>query len=222
MTGREFKDLTFEHFAKIANAFSSPKRLEIIDLLSQGEKDVDTLAKETNMNFANASRHLQLLKSANIVKSRKEGIRVIYSLSTDEVIVCWKNLQNLAEKTVAELRDIAKSFMDQRVVLEPISASELHLKIHDDDIIVIDVRPKEEFLNGHIPGAVSIPLAELNEKIKDLPAGKEIVAYCRGKYCVLAAEASKMLSLEGFKTRIMKDDVNSWRFAGLEVERYIK
>jgi rhodanese-related sulfurtransferase/predicted transcriptional regulator len=222
MTGREFKDLTFEHFAKIANAFSSPKRLEIIDLLSQGEKDVDTLAKETNMNFANASRHLQLLKSANIAKSRKEGIRVIYSLSTDEVIVCWKNLQNLAEKTVAELRDIAKSFMDERLALESISASELHLKIHDDDIIVIDVRPKEEFLNGHIPGAVSIPLAELNEKIKDLPAGKEIVAYCRGKYCVLAAEASKMLSSEGFKTTIMKDDVNSWRFAGLEVERNSK
>src|SRR3989339_996590 len=219
MTGREFKNLTFEHFAKIANAFSSPKRLEIIDLLSQGEKDVDTLAKETNMNFANASRHLQLLKSAKVVKSRKEGIRVIYSVSTDEVIMCWKNLQNLAEKTVAELRDIAKSFMDQRLVLEPISASELHLKIHDDDIIVIDVRPKEEFLNGHIPGAVSIPLAELNEKIKDLPAGKEIVAYCRGKYCVLAAEASKMLNSEGFKTTILKDDVNSWRFAGLEVER---
>jgi len=219
MTGREFKDLTFQQFATIATAFASPKRLEIIDLLSQGEKDVDTLAKETNMNFANASRHLQLLKSANIVKSKKEGIRVIYSLSTDEVIVCWKNLQNLAEKTVAELRDIAKSFMDQRLVLEPISASELHLKIHDDDIIVIDVRPKEEFLNGHIPGAVSIPLAELNEKIKDLPAGKEIVAYCRGKYCVLAAEASKMLNSEGFKTTILKDDVNSWRFAGLEVEK---
>lgn len=219
MTGREFKDLTFEHFAKIANAFSSPKRLEIIDLLSQGEKDVDTLAKETNMNFANASRHLQLLKSANIVKSRKEGIRVIYSLSTDEVIMCWKNLQNLAEKTVAELREIAKSFMDQRLMLEPISASELFSKIHDDDIIVIDVRPKEEFLNGHIPGAVSIPLAELNNKIKDLPAGKEIVAYCRGKYCVLAAEASNLLSSKGFKTTILKDDVNSWRFAGLEVER---
>ncbi|MBI5730363.1 MAG: metalloregulator ArsR/SmtB family transcription factor, partial [Ignavibacteriales bacterium] len=148
MTGREFKNLTFEHFAKIANSFSSPKRLEIIDLLSQGEKDVDTLAKETNMNFANASRHLQLLKSANIVKSRKEGIRVIYSVSTDEVIICWKNIQNLAEKTVAELRDIAKSFLDQRSALEPISASELLSKIHDEDIVVIDVRPKEEFLNG--------------------------------------------------------------------------
>lgn len=219
MTGREFKNLTFEHFAKIANAFSSPKRLEIIDLLSQGEKDVDTLAKETNMNFANASRHLQLLKSANIVKSRKEGIRVIYSVSTDEVIICWKNIQNLAEKTVAELRDIAKSFLDQRSALEPISASELLSKIHDEDIVVIDVRPKEEFLNGHIPGAVSIPLSELNDKIKDLPAGKEIVAYCRGKYCVLAAEASKLLSSKGFKTTILKDDVNSWRFAGLDVER---
>ena len=219
MTGREFKDLTFEHFAKIANAFSSPKRLEIIDLLSQGEKDVDTLTKETNMNFANTSRHLQLLKSVNIVKSRKEGIRVIYSVSTDEVIVYWKNLQNLAEKTVAELRDIAKSFMDQRLVIEPISASELLSKIHDADIVVIDVRPKEEFLNGHILGAVSIPLAELNDKIKDLPVDKEIVAYCRGKYCVLAAEASKLLSSKGFKTTILKDDVNSWRFAGLEVER---
>jgi ArsR family transcriptional regulator len=108
--------------------------------------------------------------------------------------------------------------MDQRLVLEPISASELFSKIHDEDIVVIDVRPKEEFLNGHIPGAVSIPLAELNDKIKNLPFDKEIVAYCRGKYCVLAAEASKLLRSKGFKTSILKDDVNSWRAKGLPIE----
>lgn len=219
MTGREYKDLVFEHFAKIANAFSSPKRLEIIDLLSQGDKDVDTLAKETNMNFANTSRHLQILKSARIVKSRKEGIRVIYSLSDDEVIVCWKTLQNLTEKIVADMREITKSFLDQRLALEPISASELLSKMNEDDIVIIDVRPKDEFRKGHIPGAVSIPLAELNEKINDLPKDKEIVAYCRGKYCVLSAEASKILSSKGFTIRILQDDVNSWRFSGLEVEK---
>ncbi len=218
MTGREFKDITFQQLANIAAAFASPKRLEILDLLSQGEKDVDSLTKETNMNFANTSRHLQILKNAKIVQSRKEGIRVIYFLASDEVIKYWKSLQALAEQSAAELREVVKSFLEERNVLEPISMKELQSKIKKDDVTIIDVRPKEEYLNGHLPGAVSIPMSELKSKIKSLSAGKEIIAYCRGKYCVMAPEAAKILAAKGFKTTIMQDDVNSWRFAGLKVE----
>ncbi len=218
MTGREFKDITFQQLANIATAFASPKRLEILDLLSQGEKDVDSLTKETSMNFANTSRHLQILKNAKIVQTRKEGIRVIYSLASDEVIRYWKSLQTLAEQSAAELREVIKSFLEERSVLEPISMKELQSKIKKDEITIIDVRPKEEYINGHLPGAVSVPMSELKSKIKNLPAGKEIIAYCRGKYCVMAPEAAKILTGKGFKTTILQDDVNSWRFAGLKIE----
>ena len=218
MTGREFKDITFQQLANIATAFASPKRLELLDILSQGEKDVDSLSKETNMNFANTSRHLQILKNAKIVQTRKEGIRVIYSLASDEVIKYWKSLQALAEQSAAELRETVKSFLEERSVFEPISMKELQSKIKKDDVTIIDVRPKEEYLNGHLPGAVSIPMTELKSKIKSLSSGKEIIAYCRGKYCVMAPEAAKILIAKGFKTTIMQDDVNSWRFAGLKIE----
>jgi len=218
MTGREFKDLTFQQFANIATAFASPKRLELIDILSQGERDVDTLSVETNMNFANTSRHLQILKSSKIVTSRKDGVRVIYNLANDEVVKCWKNLQTLAEKSASEIRETARLFFEEKSALVPISSSELWDKLNKDEVILIDVRPKEEFLTGHIPGAVSIPLKELKEKLNELPSNKEIVAYCRGPYCVLAAEAAKILSKKGFNVVILKDDVNSWKAKGLPIQ----
>ena len=219
MTGREFKDITFQHLAKVIGAFSSPKRLEIIDILSQGEKDVDSLTKETNMNFANTSRHLQVLKNASIVQSRKEGVRVVYYLAADEVIKCWKNIQSLAEQRSAELREVTTSFLKERSVLEPISMNQLRTKIKGRHVTIIDVRPKEEYMAGHLPGAVSIPLSELKNEMTNVPSSKEIVAYCRGKYCVMAPEAAKILNKKGFRTTILQDDVNSWRFAGLEVVR---
>jgi rhodanese-related sulfurtransferase len=218
MIGREFKDLTFQQFANIATAFASPKRLELIDILSQGKRDVDTLSVETNMNFANTSRHLQILKSSKIVTSRKDGVRVIYSLANDEVIRCWKSLQTLAEKSASEIRETARLFFEERSALDHISSSELWDKLNKAEVILIDVRPKEEFLSGHIPGAVSMPLKELKEKLNDLPSDKEIVAYCRGPYCVLAAEAAKILNKKGFNVSIMKEDVNSWRAEGLPVQ----
>jgi len=218
MTGREFKDLTFQQFANIATSFASPKRLELIDILSQGERDVDTLSVETNMNFANTSRHLQILKSSKIVTSRKDGVRVIYNLANDEVVKCWKNLQTLAEKSASEIRETARLFFEEKSALVPISSSELWDKLNKDEVILIDVRPKEEFLTGHIPGAVSIPLKELKEKLNELPSNKEIVAYCRGPYCVLAAEAAKILSKKGFNVVILKDDVNSWKAKGLPIQ----
>ncbi len=219
MDGREFKDITFGHVSNVAAAFASPKRLEIIDLLSQGEKDVDTLTKETGLNFANTSRHLQILKNAKIVLSKKEGVRVIYYLANDEVIKCWKNIQSLAEQSISELREVIKSFLNERNIFQPISIKELRSKIKNDDVTIIDVRPLREYLNGHLPGAVSIPLSELKNKIKNLPADKEIIAYCRGKYCVMAPEAANLLKKKGFKITILQDDINSWRFAGLEIEK---
>jgi rhodanese-related sulfurtransferase/predicted transcriptional regulator len=218
MTGREFKDLTFQQFAKIANAFGSPKRLEIIDILSQSEKDVDTISKETNMNFANTSRHLQILKSANIVKSKKEGVKVLYKLSGNEVIKCWRNLQALAEVSAAEIRETAKLFFEERNILEPISSQQLLERLENNDVTLIDVRPKEEYSAGHISGAVSFTLKELVEKNLKFPKKKNIIAYCRGPYCVLAAEAAKILSSKGYKVNIFKEDVNNWRNHGYPIE----
>jgi rhodanese-related sulfurtransferase len=162
---------------------------------------------------------LQVLKNANIVLSKKEGVRVVYYLAADEVIKCWKNIQSLAEQRSAELREVTTSFLKERSVLEPITMKELRTKIKGRDVTIIDVRPREEYLTGHLPGAVSIPLPELKNEIKNVPRDKEIVAYCRGKYCVMAPEAAKILNKKGFKTTILQDDVNSWRFAGLEVVR---
>jgi rhodanese-related sulfurtransferase/predicted transcriptional regulator len=218
MTGREFKDLTFQQFANIATAFSSPKRLEIIDILSQGERDVDTLSVETNMNFANTSRHLQILKNSKIVINRKEGVRVLYSLANDEVVKCWQALQRLSEKSASEIRETARMFFEERSALVPISSTELWDKLNKNEITLIDVRPKEEFSSGHIPGAVSIPLKELKKKINELPVARDIVAYCRGPYCVLAAEAAALLNKSGFNVVILKADVNSWKAEGLPVE----
>ena len=218
MTGREFKDLTFQQFANIATAFASPKRLELIDILSQGERDVDTLSIETNMNFANTSRHLQILKSSKIVVSRKEGVRVVYSLANEEVVKCWKGLQTLAEKSASEIRETARLFFEERTALVPISSKELMERLNKDEVTLIDVRPKEEFLSGHLPKAISIPLKELKEKSSELLSSREIVAYCRGPYCVLAAEAAKFLAKKGFNVVILKEDVNSWRAEGLPVQ----
>ena len=218
MTGREFKDLTFQQFANIATAFASPKRLELIDILSQGERDVDTLSIETNMNFANTSRHLQILKSSKIVVSRKEGVRVLYSLANEEVVKCWRGLQILAEKSASEIRETARLFFEERTALVPISSKELMERLNKDEVTLIDVRSKEEFLSGHLPKAISIPLNELKEKSSELLSGREIVAYCRGPYCVLAAEAAKFLNKKGFNVVILKEDVNSWRAEGLPVQ----
>jgi rhodanese-related sulfurtransferase/DNA-binding transcriptional ArsR family regulator len=218
MTGREFKDLTFQQFANIANAFSSPKRLELIDVLSQGERDVDTLSKETNMNFANTSRHLQILKNSNLIKVRKEGVRAFYSLVNNEVYHCWKSLQSLAEKTTAEIREVTKMFFEERLALEPISMEELAERIENENITLIDVRPKEEYNSGHIPKALSLTLGDIKAKKYKLPKNKKIVAYCRGEYCVMAVEAAKILNGNGYKVTITKDDINHWREMGLPVE----
>ncbi len=219
MTGREFKDTIFEQFARMAHAFSSPKRLEIIDILAQGERDVDSLSRCANMTIANTSRHLQTLKNARLVESRKAGVQVFYRLAGTEVLHCYNQFQALAEKRSIEIREIVKVFFEERDGLEPISKEKLYKRIQDRDVIVLDVRPSQEYKNDHIAGALSIPLPELKDRLKEIPQNREIVAYCRGLYCVLSAEAINILRTAGYRAKRLKEGLPEWKDAGLPVEK---
>lgn len=219
MKAREFKDLIFQQFANIAAAFSSPKRLEIIDILEQGEKDVETLSRQISATFANTSRHLQVLKSARLVESRKEGVRIYYKLSDEKVFNCWKGLQSLAKSRVAEIREVVRDFLDERNAMNAISREELWSRIQSNDVIVLDVRPEEEFSSGHIPGAISIPLSQLRERLNEIPQDREVVAYCRGPYCVLSPEAIKILNDEGYAASRLEEGLPEWKEAGFLVEK---
>ena len=218
MKSREFKDLIFQQFANIANAFSSPKRLEIIDILEQGEKDVETLSRQISATFANTSRHLQILKNSRLVESRREGVRMYYRLADEKVFNCWKGLQSLAENRVAEIREVVRNFFDERHAMNAMSKEELWSRIQSNDVIVLDVRPQEEFSSGHIPGAISIPLSELRKRLNEIPHDREVVAYCRGPYCVLSPEAIKILRDEGYAASRLEEGLPEWREAGFLVE----
>jgi rhodanese-related sulfurtransferase len=218
MRGREFKDFVFQEIAAVAQAFSSPKRLEIIEVLAQGERSVETLTNEVSMTIANTSRHLQILKNAGIVRSRKQGVSVIYLLAGQEVFLVWKALRSLAEKRRAEIKEVARSFFAERGGIEPISLQELQRRVKNNQVILLDVRPVEEYANVHLPGAVSRPLAELKRGIGKLPKNREIVAYCRGPYCVLAAEAVAILKKAGYRALRLEEGVNEWKQAGLPIE----
>ena len=218
MKSREFKDLIFQQFANVATAFSSPKRLEIIDLLIQGEKDVDTLTKQISANFANTSRHLQILKNARLVDTRRDGVRIFYRISDDRVFNCWKSLQLLAENHAAEIKNVLKEFLEEQTALNALSKEELLTRLQLNDVIVIDVRPEEEYKNGHIEGSVSIPLVELKDRLNEIPKDREVVAYCRGPYCVLAPEAVSLLKKNGYNAVRLEEGLPEWKAAGLPVE----
>lgn len=219
MKGRDFKDRVFEQLARVAEAFSSPKRLELIDILAQGERDVESLAKQVSMTVANTSRHLQILKNARLVETRKEGVRKFYALADDDVMRCWISLRSLAEKRIAEIRDIARIFFEERDRVEPITKEELLARTRKKGVVVIDVRPEEEYRRGHIAGALSIPLPELGQRLGEIPRGRDVVAYCRGPYCVLSAEAMAILTKAGFRAARLKDGFPEWRLAGLPMEQ---
>ena len=218
MNGGEFKDIVFRLFASIAQSLSSPKRLEIIDVLIQGERDVETLSREVNMSMANTSKHLQVLKNARLLDSRKEGVRVLYRVADDSVFTCWKNLQSLAEHRLFEMKEIERMYYQDRDELEPISRVNLLERLKEGDVLVLDVRPFEEYRSGHIPEALSIPLPELKQRVDEIPKNMEIVAYCRGPYCILAVEAITFLRKTGIKAIRMKDGFPEWKNAGLPVE----
>jgi cysteine desulfurase len=217
MLGRDFKDALFAQFAQIAAALGSPKRIEIVDLLAQGERSVEALAAEAGLTLANTSRHLQILKGANLVASRKDGLRVFYRLADSMVLQGYRTLQALSEARLAEVGRLVDDYFSSTDGLEPVEKDELLRRARSQEVVVIDVRPREEYAAGHIAEALSIPLAELEGRLAELPRGKRIVAYCRGRYCVLAAEAVRLLRKGGFDAVRLKDGYPEWRDAGLPV-----
>ena len=217
-THREFKDRLFEQFARIGKALASPKRLEILDLLAQGERTVEEIARETAMPLANASQHLQVLKGARMVESRREGLYAYYRLADEAVFRTWQAVRALGEARLAEIDRVVETFLEDRDALEAVGAAALMERLSDGNVVVLDVRPEEEYRAGHIPGALSVPVDALEATLKALPKDKEIVAYCRGPYCVFSDEAVTLLRSRGYQARRLAEGLPDWRAKGLPVE----
>lgn len=217
MEGREAKDRLYEAFAATAKAAASPKRIELLELLAQGERTVEALARATGMGVANTSAHLQLLRHARLVDTRKDRTSVFYRLAGDEVAAFVTVLRDLARSRLAEVDQVVRDYFGARDALEPVSRSELVARAEHGDVIILDVRPDEEFAAGHIPAARSVPLERLDAALARLPRHVQIVAYCRGPYCVLALQAVEQLRARGFQARRLADGMPEWRLAGLPV-----
>ncbi|MBI4878105.1 MAG: metalloregulator ArsR/SmtB family transcription factor [Planctomycetes bacterium] len=214
---RAFKDAIYDQFARIGKAVSSPKRLELLDLLCQGERSVEVLARETGLSVANASRHLLILRGASLVESRKDGLRVICRIADPAVCDFFRSMRLLAEKRLADIGQIVRRFFEGRRGLEAVDRDELLERVRSGSVTVIDVRPPEEYRAGHIPGAISLPLSEIEARLAELPRAGEIVAYCRGPYCVLALQAVDMLRARGFVAVRLEDGVRDWAARGFDV-----
>ena len=218
MKHREFKDRLYAEIGRIARAIDSPRRLELIDLLAQGERSVEDLAAEAALSIANTSRHLQILRGARLVESRKEGLRVYYRLAETEVFDVSRAVRGMAQRRLADLDRLVEAYLGSRDELQAVPREELVRRVREGRAVVVDVRPAEEYRAGHIPGALSIPVGELDRRLSELPARKEIVAYCRGPYCVMAYDAVARLRSRGRRARRLVDGLPEWRAAGLPVE----
>lgn len=219
MAKNEFKQRLFDQFAKVGKALSSPSRLEILEFLAQSEKSVENLTTLTGLSFANTSQHLQQLRHAGMVSARKEGQRVFYSLADEAVIDLLNMLRGIAEKNLADVDQLVNSYLKVKDTLEPVEAEDLLQRIKDGLVIVLDVRPADEYAAGHVPGSINVPVKELEKQIKKLDNKKEIIAYCRGPYCVLSYDTVVQLRNKGFKARRLKDGMPEWKRAGLPVEK---
>jgi rhodanese-related sulfurtransferase len=214
---RAFKDAIYEQFARIGKAVSSPKRLELLDLLCQGPRTVEVLAKESGLAIANASQHLQVLRAARLVAAEKEGLFVIYRLADQTVCEFFRTMRVLAESQLAEVEQIKRRFLEGREGMEPVDRDELLELVREEAVTVLDVRPVEEYNAAHIPGALSIPLKELKLHLAELPRGQEIVAYCRGPYCVLSVQAVEMLRAQGFNAVRLEEGIQDLRAMGFPI-----
>ena len=218
MGNRAAKTALFDAFAQAAKALASGRRIELLDVLANGERTVEALAGEVGLSVANTSQHLQILRQAGLVSSRREGTSVHYRLAAPEVFELWRTLRTLAASRLAEVERLAAAYLGSRDELEPVTREELARRLQDgDDLVVLDVRPAAEYAAGHLPGAVSIPVGELRRRLAELPADREIVAYCRGPYCAFAHEAVALLREEGFSARRLEDGLPEWQAAGLAV-----
>ncbi|MFU8806717.1 MAG: ArsR/SmtB family transcription factor, partial [Bradymonadaceae bacterium] len=204
--------------ARIGKSLSSGPRLELLNVLSQGPRNVEALATEVKQSVANTSHHLQVLRHARLVEADKDGVRVIYRLAGEDVGKFFCALRRLGEDRLLEIEEITRHFFGARQDMERVDAQTLVARVREGAVIALDVRPVEEYQNAHIPGAISIPLADLERRLDELPVNREIVAYCRGPYCVLAMEAIAVLRERGFSAILLGEGVNEWRARGLPVE----
>jgi len=218
MQSKGVKGQLFDQLARVGKAVSNGNRLELLEFLAQGEKGVEALAKVSGLSIANTSQHLQQLRYAGLVTGRKEGQRVYYSLSDDSVIDLLGLLRNIAEKNLAEVDQLINTYLKQKDSLEPITLEELNQRLKDGLVMLVDVRPPDEYSSGHIGGAVNVPLKELQNYMKNLDPNKEIVAYCRGAYCLMSFDAVSKLRDKGFKARRLEDGFPEWKRAGLPVD----
>jgi rhodanese-related sulfurtransferase len=219
MAGKASKEALFDEFARVAKALASGRRAEVIDLLANGERSVESIATEIDMSVANASQHLQILRRAGLVSSRRQGTSILYCLASPGVVELWRSLQSVASDRVAEVDRLARAYVGELNGIELLTREELSRRLRrKDDLLVLDVRPAEEYASGHLPGAVSMPVGELNRRLKELPKNKEIVAYCRGPFCAFAPEAARYLDKKGFRTRVLSSGLPDWEAAGLPVE----
>lgn len=213
-----YKSELYEQFARVGKALCSAKRLELLDLLLQTERSVEELARETGMSVANTSQHLQVMKQARLVESERRGNFVVYRPTSEHAADVLTSIQQFAEHGLAEVEAITRHFHDSRDDMEPVDRALLLSRAEAGDVVVLDVRPTAEYEAGHLPHAVSLPLEELEKRLSTLPRDKEIVAYCRGPYCVLAVEAVDRLRREGFTAVRLEDGVREWNEHGLPVE----
>jgi rhodanese-related sulfurtransferase/DNA-binding transcriptional ArsR family regulator len=211
------KQALFEHLAVIARALGSAARLELLDFLAQGERSVEELAAVAGLSIANTSKHLQQLKAAGLVQARREGKHIHYRLGDERVLDTVANLRALAEAHLDQVGALLRSYLTTRDALEPVPAAELLERARNGLVTVVDVRPPEEFAQGHIPGALNIPLDQLERRLGEIPNDREAVAYCRGPWCVLSFEAVARLRSAGVNARRLKDGLPEWRRAGLPV-----
>jgi len=210
-------DALYQQLARIGQAIASGPRLALLDLLRQGPRTVEALAQEAGLTLANASQHLKVLRQARLVEAEKRGVFVTYRVADQAVDDFYGSLRGLAETRLAEVQQIARAFVEKRGDLEPVDRHLLLKRVQSGAVTVLDVRPAEEYRAAHIPGAVSVPLKELEKRLDSLPKGREVVAYCRGPYCVLAPEAVKLLRERGYRAVALGDGVAEWRARGLPV-----
>jgi rhodanese-related sulfurtransferase len=220
MGDRAAKTALFDEFARIGQALASGRRIELLDVLANGDRTVDALASQVGLSVANTSQHLQVLRRAGLVTGRRQGTSILYRLAAPEVFLLWQALRTLAASRLAEVERLAAAYLGARDELEPVSREELARRLQDgDDLVVVDVRPAAEHAAAHLPGAVSIPVGELRRRLAELPRSREIVAYCRGPYCAFAHDAVAVLREEGFSARRLEDGLPEWQAAGLAVTR---
>ncbi len=217
MVDRAAKDALFEGFAEVAKALASGRRAEIVDLLAQGERSVEEVAAELDQSVANTSHHLRALARPGLVTTRREGTRIHYRLASERIGELWAAVRDVAEAHVAGLEKLAAAYLGDRDGIDTVDRDELAARIKDRTVVVLDVRPEREFTDGHIAGARSVPIGELRKHLKVLPSDAEVVAYCRGPYCVYADDAVRELNKHGFKAARLEDGFPEWRRAGLPV-----